>query len=117
MVLQGANVPRVLQIETYGMVKAARDSGVTVLSVSSGRVLKISDGEILIKDKNGNCFRYHLTKYQRSNQDTCVNQNPFVSINEKVTTGQIIADGASTEGGELSVRAEYYYCLYALGRL
>ena len=83
--------------------QAARDSGVTVLSVSSGRVLKISDGEILIKDKNGNCFRYHLTKYQRSNQDTCVNQNPFVSINEKVTTGQIIADGASTEGGELSV--------------
>jgi DNA-directed RNA polymerase subunit beta len=48
-------------------------------------------------------FTYFLTKYQRSNQDTCINQRPLVSINEKVSTGQIIADGASTEGGELSV--------------
>jgi DNA-directed RNA polymerase subunit beta len=83
--------------------QTARDSGMTVLSVGYGKVFKINDGKVVIKDKNNTVFTYNLTKYQRSNQDTCINQRPFVSINEKVTTGQIIADGASTEGGELSV--------------
>ncbi len=83
--------------------QTARDSGMTVLSASYGKVIKINDGKISIRDKKQNHFTYNLTKYQRSNQDTCINQRPFVSINEKVMTGQIIADGASTEGGELSV--------------
>jgi DNA-directed RNA polymerase subunit beta len=83
--------------------QTARDSGMTMLSASYGRVIQINDGKIIVKDKNTNIFTYNLTKYQRSNQDTCINQRPFVSINEKVSTGQIIADGASTEGGELSV--------------
>ena len=83
--------------------QTARDSGMTLLSASYGKVLEINDGRIIIKDKNHNVFTYSLIKYQRSNQDTCINQRPFVSINEKVTTGQILADGASTEGGELSV--------------
>jgi DNA-directed RNA polymerase subunit beta len=75
----------------------------TVLSEVYGKVTQINDGKIIIKDKQNKIFTYKLTKYQRSNQDTCINQRPFVSINEKVTMGQIIADGASTEGGELSV--------------
>jgi DNA-directed RNA polymerase subunit beta len=83
--------------------QTARDSGMTVLSAGYGKVTQINDGKIIIKDKQNNLFTYNLTKYQRSNQDTCINQRPFVSINEKVTMGQIIADGASTEGGELSV--------------
>jgi DNA-directed RNA polymerase subunit beta len=83
--------------------QTARDSGMTVLSVSCGKVIKISDAKVLVKNKNDTIFTYNLTKYQRSNQDTCINQKPIVSINEKVHTGQIIADGASTEGGELSV--------------
>ena len=83
--------------------QTARDSGMTVLSVGYGKVIKINDGKIVIKDKKNTTFIYNLTKYQRSNQDTCINQRPFVSVNEKVTTGQIIGDGASTEGGELSV--------------
>jgi DNA-directed RNA polymerase, beta subunit/140 kD subunit len=83
--------------------QTARDSGMTVLSASYGKVKQINDGKIIIKDKQNTIFTYSLTKYQRSNQDTCINQRPFVSINEKVTTGQIIADGASTEGGELAV--------------
>jgi len=83
--------------------QTARDSGMTLLSACYGKVTQISTGKILIKDKENNIFTYNLTKYQRSNQDTCINQRPFVSINEKVMTGQIIADGASTEGGELSV--------------
>ena len=40
---------------------------------------------------------------QRSNQDTCINQTPLVSINDKIFTGQVLADGASTQGGELAV--------------
>ncbi len=83
--------------------QTARDSGMTVLSACCGKVIKITDGKIFVKDKNCTIFTYNLTKYQRSNQDTCINQRPLVAINEKVNTGQIIADGASTEGGELSV--------------
>jgi DNA-directed RNA polymerase subunit beta len=83
--------------------QTARDAGMTVLSIGYGKVIKISDGKIVIKDKYHRIITYTLTKYQRSNQDTCINQRPLVTINEKVITGQIIADGASTEGGELSV--------------
>jgi len=83
--------------------QTARDSGMTVLSACHGKVFQINKGNILIKDKNQAIFTYSLTKYQRSNQDTCINQKPLVSINEKVAIGQVIADGASTQGGELSV--------------
>jgi len=83
--------------------QTARDSGMTVLSIGYGKVIQINAGKVFIKDKNRIIFTYTLTKYQRSNQDTCINQRPLVGINEKVITGQVIADGASTEGGELSV--------------
>jgi len=83
--------------------QTARDSGMTVLSVCCGKVINITDGFITVRDKNYTVFTYTLTKYQRSNQDTCINQKPIISINEKVKIGQILADGASTEGGELSV--------------
>ena len=83
--------------------QTARDSGMSLLSASNGKVIRISDGKIVVQDHNYITFYYTLTKYQRSNQDTCINQRPVVSINQKIATGQIIADGASTEGGELSV--------------
>jgi DNA-directed RNA polymerase subunit beta len=83
--------------------QTVRDSGMVILSSSYGKVIQINDGKIIIKDKKHHIFSYSLTKYQRSNQDTCINQKPVVSINEKVTIGKILADGASTEGGELSV--------------
>ena len=83
--------------------QTARDSGMTVLSICCGKVTQIKDNKVIVKDKNQTSFTYNLIKYQRSNQDTCINQRPLVSANEKVTIGQIIADGASTEGGELSV--------------
>ena len=83
--------------------QTARDSGMTVLSANYGKVIHINDGKIAIQDKQNTIFTYSLTKYQRSNQDTCINQRPFVHIHEKIATGQVIADGASTEGGELSV--------------
>jgi DNA-directed RNA polymerase subunit beta len=83
--------------------QTARDSGMILLSANSGKVTQITDGQIFITDKNRTIFIYNLTKYQRSNQDTCINQKPIVSIKEKVVIGQILADGASTENGELSV--------------
>ena len=83
--------------------QTARDSGMTLLSANFGKVVNINGGTISLKDKHKSIFKYNLTKYQRSNQDTCINQRPLVSINEKIKIGQIIADGASTEGGELSV--------------
>ena len=86
--------------------QTARDSGMTLLSAGYGKVVQINDGQIAVRDKRHNVFTYSLTKYQRSNQDTCINQRPFVSINEKVTTGQIIADGASTEGGAAGAGAD-----------
>nr|WKK50209.1 RNA polymerase beta subunit [Ochrosphaera neapolitana] len=83
--------------------QTARDSGIVVLSLTMGRVIDSSEGKIRVVDKRGSILTYPLTKYQRSNQDTCINQKPLVSTNEKIAKGQIIADGTSTEGGELAV--------------
>ena len=83
--------------------QTARDSGMTLLSINTGKVSKLCDGEIHVTDKKGISVKYILSKYQRSNQDTCINQEPLVCISEKVFTGQVLADGASTQGGELAV--------------
>jgi len=83
--------------------QTARDSGMTVLSLHNGKISKLNKNCIFVTDKGGNIIQYGLNKYQRSNQDTCINQEPIVCINEKVFTGQVLADGASTQGGELAV--------------
>lgn len=83
--------------------QTARDSGIMVLSLTKGKVTQSCKGEILVKDCSGNILTYYLTKFQRSNQDTCLNQKSLVSVNEKVLKGQILADGTSTESGELAV--------------
>jgi DNA-directed RNA polymerase subunit beta len=83
--------------------QTARDSGMVVLSLTNGKVKAFSDGNIYVNDYKGNDIVYYLMKYQRSNQDTCINQKPIVHIKEKICVGQVIADGASTEGGELAV--------------
>lgn len=83
--------------------QTARDSGMVILSFSCGKVVRLSKGQIAIRDKSGNYLHYPLAKYQRSNQDTCINQKAIVLLHEKVTIGQVIADGTSTESGELAV--------------
>jgi DNA-directed RNA polymerase subunit beta len=83
--------------------QTARDSGMALLSLTCGRINSLNKTEVSVKDKKGNLVTYRLTKYQRSNQDTCINQKTLVSFNEKIRVGQIIADGTSTEGGELAV--------------
>ena len=74
-----------------------------ILSSNCGKVVTLSDEQIVVQDKNGNQLIYNLTKYKRSNQDTCINQKPCVSLYEKVRVGQLLADGTSTETGELAV--------------
>nr|BDA99005.1 RNA polymerase beta subunit [Rhodomonas sp. NIES-2332] len=83
--------------------QAARDSGMVVVSYQDGRVTYVSANKICITDDDGKEVVYYLQKYQRSNQDTCINQRPSVWLGEKVIAGQVIADGAATEGGELAL--------------
>ena len=84
--------------------KAAVDSGVVVLARHSGSVTKVSSDEILVKrDENGQIDKYKLLKFKRSNQGTTINQRPLVEYNERVEKGQVIADGPSTEKGEIAL--------------
>ena len=83
--------------------QAARDSGMVVVSLEDGVVTYISADRICVTNNEGKEISYNLQKYQRSNQDTCINQRPSVWLGEEVVTGQVIADGAATEGGELAL--------------
>nr|ARO91067.1 plastid-encoded DNA-directed RNA polymerase [Flintiella sanguinaria] len=83
--------------------KIARDSGMVVISRTNGKVIYVSANKIGIQDWNGNIIYYRLKKYYRTNQDTCINQRPIVWLGEKIIIGQIIADGASTDRGEISL--------------
>ena len=83
--------------------RAAKDSGMVVCSEVDGVVERVVGEEIYIKDKAGKTHRYTLMKYVRSNQDTCINQKPIVRDGDEVKAGDVIADGASTHMGELSL--------------
>ena len=90
-------------IDTGMSEKAAKDSGVTVLAKSNGTVTSVSSNEIIVQNDEGATEDYKLMKYQRSNQGTSYNQRPIVNKGDKVKKGQVIADGPSTCGGELSL--------------
>jgi DNA-directed RNA polymerase subunit beta len=81
----------------------ALDSGMMVLSHNDGIVDFVSANKISIKDHFGKIVTYKLEKFQRSNQETCINQKPIVWVGEKVYSGQVIADGPSTDEGELAL--------------
>jgi len=83
--------------------KAAKDSGATVISKQAGIVTSVSAKKIVIKNEQGKYDNYHLHKFVRSNQGTCYNQRPIVEVGEKVEANSIIADGPSTDGGELAL--------------
>ena len=93
--------------------QAARDSGMVVVSRTHGIVTYVDATVVRVrvtegpKEDNagstGQEIRYRLQKYERSNQDTCLNQRPLVDIGEDVVPGQVLADGSSTEGGELAL--------------
>ncbi len=84
--------------------KAAVDSGVCVLAKHAGVVERSASNEIIIKrDDNGGRDIYHLTKFKRSNQSNCYNQKPIVYKNDHVEAGEVIADGPSTQNGEIAL--------------
>ncbi len=84
--------------------KAAKDSGVVVVSKNDGKVVSVQSSDIIIKrDDNGTLDKYSLIKFKRSNQGTCLNQKPLVKKGDQVKKGEIIADGASTSQGEIAL--------------
>jgi len=83
--------------------KAAVDSGAVVLAKEGGLVERASGSEIVIITDSGRKDTYHLIKFKRSNQGTCVNQRPIVEEGSRVEAGQVIADGPATSGGEISL--------------
>lgn len=111
--LMGSNMQRqavpLLQAEAplvgTGMEgKAAQDSGEVILAGATGTIGLVSADSIeLIPDSGGKATVYKMQKMRRSNQGTCLNQKPIVDVGDKVKKGQVIADGASTEDGELAL--------------
>ena len=84
--------------------KAARDSGVVILAKNSGTVEFVDAENIVIRrDEDNKTDSYKLLKFKRSNQGTCINQRPIVSHGEHVEEGEVIADGPSTDLGEIAL--------------
>jgi len=83
--------------------RAAKDSGGVVVAEESGEVQSVTAERIEIKNSKGAVKTYPLIKFMRSNAGTCINQKPIVSKGDSVKKGTIIADGPSSDGGELSL--------------
>jgi len=83
--------------------RAAVDAGDVVLALESGTVEDVSADQIVVKERTGEVRTYEMHKYQRSNQGTCINQKPIVAEGDRVSKGQVIADGPSTESGEIAL--------------
>lgn len=84
--------------------KAARDSGVVLLAKSAGTVEFVDAENIKIRrDSDNGLDEYKLLKFKRSNQGTCINQRPIVNHGERVEEGEVIADGPSTDLGEIAL--------------
>jgi DNA-directed RNA polymerase subunit beta len=87
----------------------ARDSGASIVAQQTGVVEQVDGARIVVRSEAGSGSTstgvkiYNLLKFQRSNQNTCVTQRPLVNVGEKVVKGDIIADGPSTDHGELSL--------------
>ena len=104
-------VPRAPLVGTGMEYKAAKDSGVCVVAKRAGTVERVTADEIWVrhegvvdgKQVEGDLDKYKMYKFVRSNQGTCVNQRPIVKVGDRVEAGDIIADGPSTELGELAL--------------
>ena len=110
--LMGANMQRqavpLLKTENpivgTGMeYKAAVDSGVCVVSDVNGVVDRVDATKIVVRTDEGELKTFNVIKFMRSNQGTCFNQRPIVSAGERVTVGQVLADGPATSNGEISL--------------
>ncbi len=84
-------------------MKTAVDSGVCVVAKKSGTVLRSESDRIVMEYDDGTKEVYHLTKFLRSNQSNCYNQKPIVEKGDRIKAGQVIADGPSTDEGEIAL--------------
>ncbi len=96
-------VPEAPIVGTGMEYKAGHDSGVVILSKHAGTVHFVDAEQVVIKDDEGELHQYKLTKFARSNQGTCINQRPRVNAGDKVEVGDLLADGPSTENGEIGL--------------
>ena len=83
--------------------QVARDSGMVPITTVNGTVTYVDATAIVIRDEQGTDHTHYLQKYQRSNQDTCLNQRPIVQLGDQVIAGQVLADGSACEGGEIAL--------------
>jgi len=84
--------------------RAAKDSGDVVLSPVAGEVVEVTGDRIVVKERRANKkHTFALRKFERSNQGTCINQRPIVHEGDAVEVGDVLADGPSTDGGELAL--------------
>ncbi|MGM0444853.1 MAG: DNA-directed RNA polymerase subunit beta [Bacillota bacterium] len=83
--------------------KAAKDSGLVVVADNSGTVKKVTSRKIVIENEEGDLDKYRLMKFKRSNQGSCMNQTPIVNEGDEIEKGDTIADGPSTDQGEMAL--------------
>jgi len=79
------------------------DSEIVILAEDAGEVTRVSADYITIRYDDGRVVDYKLTKFQRSNHTTCINQRPIVSVGQRVEKGDVIVDGPSTSNGEIAL--------------
>ena len=83
--------------------QVARDSGMVPITRVNGEVVFVDSTQIIVRDDQGVDHYHLLQKYQRSNQDTCLNQRPIVQQGDQVIAGQVLANGSACEGGEIAL--------------
>jgi DNA-directed RNA polymerase subunit beta len=83
--------------------RAAVDAGDVILAEEPGTVEDVSADDITVRNRNGELKIYRLLKFRRSNQGTCINQKPIVDVGDHIKKGEVIADGPSTDQGELAL--------------
>jgi DNA-directed RNA polymerase subunit beta len=83
--------------------KVARDAADMILAEDDGTILELDGDHIVVEYKNGRKKHERLLKFERSNQDTCINQKPLVREGDRVKKGDVLADGPSTDNGELAL--------------
>jgi len=97
-------IPQAPLVGTGLEYRAAIDTGDVVLSKTDGTVIDV-DAEKIVVEGKGSREEYALTKFRRSNQGTLIHQKPVVGLGDKVKARQVLADGSSTDGGELALGA------------
>ncbi|HYX76724.1 MAG TPA: DNA-directed RNA polymerase subunit beta, partial [Gaiellaceae bacterium] len=97
-------IPQAPLIGTGLEYRAAVDTGDVVLADNAGQVVDVDADRIIVESKDGS-DTYPMTKFMRSNQGTLIHQKPIVGLGDRVNAGQVLADGSSTDSGELALGA------------